>query len=229
MVKVTSTRKEWHWKSIYEQQQQQPHMYIRCNKCAMYVCVCVCENEIQRVNESERRWYRELCWRKIFSRLGYCIKFTPLSFMTFEKYHNIMPFLSFYYVILFITPNHRTILRGANCGGTERNPRCTVDVGVVVVVFVVTPLSTLPSTLPPHIISFGDRKNYIRAQIWKFRKLLISTMDGVWPRIMSAHDVREAKGKRKECEENDGWKEEREKHDHIVSSAFECQHIQCHS
>lgn len=45
------------------------------------------------------------CWRKIFSRLGYCIKFTPLSFMTFEKYHNIMPFLSFYYVVLFITKN----------------------------------------------------------------------------------------------------------------------------
>lgn len=60
----------------------------------------------------------ELCWRKIFSRLGYCIKFAPLSFMTFEKYHNIMPFLSFYYVILFITQT-TIVLAGASSTITD--------------------------------------------------------------------------------------------------------------
>lgn len=109
----------------------------------------------------------ELCWRKIFSRLGYCIKFAPLSFMTFEKYHNIMPFLSFYYVVLFITPT-TIVLAGASSADAM--------VVVVVVVLVLLWLSRVRAQWklnPFFVTSFFFRCNNVARSILKFWALLL--------------------------------------------------------
>lgn len=112
----------------------------------------------------------ELCWRKIFSRLGYCIKFAPLSFMTFEKYHNIMPFLSFYYVVLFITPT-TIVLAGASSA-------TITDAMVVVVIVLVMALLLLLLWLSrvrtqwkcnPFFVTFFPCNNVaLHVQFWNF-------------------------------------------------------------
>lgn len=49
---------------------------------------------------------------------SFIIKFTPLSLTTFEKYHNIMSFLSFYYVTfsLYITLTEHSGSSNSNIG-----------------------------------------------------------------------------------------------------------------